>query len=543
MFARLPFPVFKTSLPQPSPADRVRWFRIGLIPTGMPFLGRNRPVLDALKLLWTVLAIWYEYVVFTYSVRQCSWPDSDIQARTDAKPTHVLLVADPQILDHRSYPDRSPFLTYISQLLVDLNLRKSWRAALRTRPDAVIFLGDMMDGGRFAMSDDEYESYFRRFKSIFSLNSRVPQYFIPGNHDTGLGISEEFSEKAGARFKSHFGPLNSRHTIANHTFILLDAPGLVDESTRHGKYDGNSVGGGPLELVQSFAKSRNEDPVILFTHIPLSRPDWSSCGPNRERGTIRSGNGFGYQNTLGKPESAYLLQTLRPSVIFSGDDHDYCEYTHSYTSSGKAIQVREVTVKSLSMAMGIRKPGFQLLSLVPSESVLGTDSHANSLCLLPDQLGIYLSLYIPLLLFSLLIICVANIYRVRSPRHSKRKSTSQNSPSYVPLSTALRSRSDAGESSDWLNYPDTDTLPPPTAAPTKASRQIYSRTFVMLGRRRRITISHESLALLGNTIFSCCGNGVPKSRGFVTGFLCDIRDVAVFPLGIFAAVAWWVFIF
>ncbi|KAF7376265.1 hypothetical protein MSAN_00041800 [Mycena sanguinolenta] len=202
------------------------------------------------------------------------------------------------------------------------------------------------------------------------------------------------------------------------------------------------------------------------------------------------------------------------------------------------------------MAMGIRKPGFQLLSLVPPQSVLGnSSSHADELCLLPDQLGIYLSLYIPLLLFSLLVICVANIYRVRT-RHSKRQSTSAspNSPSYVPLSTALRSRSDSGrptESSDWLNYPDADadTLPPPTAAPTKASRPTYSWTFVMLGRRRRITISHESLALLGNTIFSCCGNGVPKSRGLVTGFLCDVRDVAVFPLGIFAAVAWWVFIF
>lgn len=89
--------------------------------------------------------------------------------------------------------------------MVDLNLRKNWRAALLKRPDAVVFLGDMMDGGRFSMSDDEYvladvtsnpscaslisqfryESYYRRFKSIFRLDSGIPQYFIPGNHDTG----------------------------------------------------------------------------------------------------------------------------------------------------------------------------------------------------------------------------------------------------------------------------------------------------------------------------------------------------------------------
>ncbi|KAF7361777.1 Metallo-dependent phosphatase [Mycena venus] len=394
----------------------------------MPFLGRNRPVLDGLKLLWTVLALWYEHATFIYSVHRCSWPDSEIQARTDAsvqKPTHVLLVADPQILDHRSYPDRSPLLTYISQLLVDLNLRKSWRAALRMRPDVVVFLGDMMDGGRFAMSDAEYERYFRRFKSIFPLDAGIPEFFIAGNHDTGLGISDNFSEQAGARYQSHFGPLNSRDTIANHTIILLDAPGLVDEdSQRHSNYDGKSVPGGPIELVQSFAKSQDENPVILFTHIPLLRPDGSSCGPNRERGTIRRGAGFGYQNTLGKSASEFLLQTLRPSVIFSGDDHDYCDYTHSYTIDGKTRHAREVTVKSLSMAMGIRKPGFQLLSLVDPHSVPGSASHADSLCLLPDQLGIYLSTYIPLLVLSLLTLCVLNIYRVCSPRQGKRRSSS-----------------------------------------------------------------------------------------------------------------------
>ncbi|KAJ7783320.1 Metallo-dependent phosphatase-like protein [Mycena metata] len=501
----------------------------------MPFLNRTRPVLDGLKLVWTGLAIWFEYLVFIYSVRKCSWPDSDIQARTDSsfpQPTHVLLVADPQILDHRSYPDRAPFLTWISQLLVDLNLRKSWRAALRTRPDIVIFLGDMMDGGRFTMTDGEYERYYRRFKSIFPLNSDVPEYFIPGNHDTGLGISDQFSEQAGARYTSHFGPLNSLVTIANHTVVFLDAPGLVEEDfQRHSVYDGKSNPGGAIELVQSFAKSQDQNPVVLLTHIPLSRPDRANCGPNRERGTIRSGTGFGYQNTLGKSVSDFLLRSLQPSVIFSGDDHDYCEYTHSYDSAGKPRHAREVTVKSLSMAMGIRRPGFQLLSLVPPHSMQGSLSHADSLCLLPDQLGIYLSTYIPFLVLSLIVICVANVRRVCSPRRNRRSSNSgATSPSY-----ALRSRSDTES--------DADILPRPTSSSSKKpSRPIYSHTFVLLGRRRRITIDAETINALTRTIFVCCGNQeVPKTRGFAVGVLYDVRDVAVFPFTIFAALSWWVF--
>lgn len=81
--------------------------------------------------------------------------------------THVLLVADPQILDGLSYPDRSPWLGTLSQVVVDLNLRKSWWAIRKLlirnghnnrtneNSDAVVFLGDMMDNGRLAYDDAE----------------------------------------------------------------------------------------------------------------------------------------------------------------------------------------------------------------------------------------------------------------------------------------------------------------------------------------------------------------------------------------------------
>ena len=77
------------------------------------------------------------------------------QGASSRAPTHVLLVADPQILDHRSYPDRPPWLMSLSQFIVDLNIRKSWRATRRLHPDAVAFLGDMMDNGRVDMPDEE----------------------------------------------------------------------------------------------------------------------------------------------------------------------------------------------------------------------------------------------------------------------------------------------------------------------------------------------------------------------------------------------------
>lgn len=57
-------------------------------------------------------------------------------------------------------------------------------------------------------------------------------------------------------------------------------------------------------------------PIILFSHIPLSHPETKSCGPLREQGTIRRGVGVGYQNTIGKQTTEFLLESLRPAAVF-----------------------------------------------------------------------------------------------------------------------------------------------------------------------------------------------------------------------------------
>ena len=58
--------------------------------------------------------------------------------------------------------------------------------------------------------------------------------------------------------------------------------------------------------------------------------------------------------------------------------------------------VREVTVKSFSMAMGIRKPGFQLLSVPENDKGSTGMVPVDQLCRLPDQIGIYLDWYLTL---------------------------------------------------------------------------------------------------------------------------------------------------
>jgi hypothetical protein len=133
--------------------------------------------------------------------------------------------------------------------------------------------------------------------------------------------------------------LNQAVSVGDHTFVLLDAPGLVEEDyQRHAlgqRYDQwTPLSGGPVEFVKSIAAGiglltliryamtnicstdKGKQPMILFSHIPLSHPETKSCGRLREQGTIRRGVGPGYQNTLDKQTTEFLLESIRPLVVF-----------------------------------------------------------------------------------------------------------------------------------------------------------------------------------------------------------------------------------
>lgn len=165
-------------------------------------------------------------------------------------------------------------------------------------------------------------------------------------------------------------------------------------------------------------------PAILLTHVPLFRKAATPCGPYREhyppssneeleedeQNALKISGGYQYQNVLTQTISNNLVSKIGPNLVhvYSGDDHDYCEIAHREFSGSP----REITVKSLSWAMGVRRPGFVLTSLWnPIDPVTGrsienvTPSLQNHLCLLPDQLSvfIYYGLTLVLTLFFLLI--------------------------------------------------------------------------------------------------------------------------------------------
>ncbi|CAP79834.1 Cell division control protein [Penicillium chrysogenum] len=173
-------------------------------------------------------------------------------------------------------------------------------------------------------------------------------------------------------------------------------------------------------------------PTIILTHVPLYRKPATPCGPLRERyppasldeelaedepNSLRIAGGYQYQNVLTQTVSTELVSKAGPNVVqvYSGDDHDYCEVSHREFNGSP----NEITVKSFSWAMGVRQPGFVLTSLWnPIDPKTGKaiqdgspPTIQNHLCILPDQLGIFIY-YLTILGLSVSVLLLRSIYRV-----------------------------------------------------------------------------------------------------------------------------------
>lgn len=175
-----------------------------------------------------------------------------------------------------------------------------------------------------------------------------------------IGNIPPFSLEADTRYISHFGPRNYRRTIGNHTLVFIDAPALVEEdllrAERGYTFDSwPAVSRGPVEFVKQTASDTSLSPVVLFTHIPLSRPPDASCGRLREKGTIRQGYGFGYQNTHFNGATEYLLESLKPSLIMRFVDSLCMERAPHRTTAAMTMTTANMNTLSLRLMKRFRK--------------------------------------------------------------------------------------------------------------------------------------------------------------------------------------------
>ena len=484
------------------------------------WLGKISLTKVALVIIWVLVLWWGESLVFWRSIAKCRWENweqwvclaiviifaghcsSDYVQPSEAVPHHVILLADPQLVDPHTYPGRPFPLSTLTVRYTDLYMRRAFTALEATLdPDTALFLGDLFDGGRewgtgkdqnpdprWNRWDNKYWlGEYDRFGRIFldPWNSRARKAgctredrkfvaSLPGNHDLGIGRGIRLPVRD--RFITYFGESNRVDFIGNHTFVSVDTVSLSARGQRqsdmthhdsqqqpneeiwgipeaflsqakrrkaivvnrelctrsgrphtqllnHKVYELNDTNS-PTQQLETDPDDAPELPTVLLTHVPLYRSPGTPCGPLRERwppsqsqdrsdefsekderNAIAVREGYQYQNVLQDDISKELIDKIgNVQHVFSGDDHDYCEVVHhGFTSKGGGV--REITVKSMSWAMGVRKPGFLLVSLwnpidekgnaikTPgrlSEGNNGMATLQSRLCLLPDQLGIFI---------------------------------------------------------------------------------------------------------------------------------------------------------
>ncbi|KAF9141974.1 hypothetical protein BGX30_003665 [Mortierella sp. GBA39] len=421
-----------------------------------------------LRVVWYLTLVFGEHAVFWVMLRRCEWPakESWDQSETAVQERYrIVIIADPQLTDWYSYKQRGLAL-WLTEFYTDLFMRKSFaRLHRRLKPDMVLFLGDLLDGGRETVAEDnggvyeknkgrflnkvfdsrrtawnqeplvmdeedieeqeglrqdggEYETRSQQMdeartgditrhyrqntypaagateRAQIRQDGKSARLYVAGNHDIGFG--DTLVRQAMKRYKGDFGSVNYEIKIGNHSLIVLDT----------------------LSLSSNITSIREE-----------SRPETTSCGEAREaQQLILDRNGEQYQNMVNASLSREILRKVQPDMIFSGDDHDWCEMGHSL--DGRLTP--EVTLPTFSFAQGIKQPGFVVLSLynpqhisrnarslmqevdnatttLPANHVLeshmakvsNTTTFAYDECMLPRQMVIY-SGYSCLLLCTLL---------------------------------------------------------------------------------------------------------------------------------------------
>ncbi|GAB4841895.1 hypothetical protein Ancab_011851 [Ancistrocladus abbreviatus] len=356
--------------------------------------------------IWTASLLYGE--MFAYwlpSLSSCSWPHlhpSTSSLINDAgHPGNFVKVAvltDPQFMDKTSIHLAPKSLALeVVQFYTDLYMRRAFLSSiLPFKPDVILFLGDYFDGGPI-LSNEEWQESLSRFKHVFDLNERgrtkdMKVYYIPGNHDIGYAGHLFHNPEILERYEKEFGARNYQFKIGQIDFIAIDAQ-TVDGSLK------GSPTSRTWDFVQNVSKALGSNPRVLLTHIPLYRPDWTSCGPNRyspvinqriARSTYHSE--IVYQNYISEESSKKLLDLVQPVLILSGHDHDQCTAAHM-TANGP---VTEHTVGTISWQQGNLYPSFMLLSASRPSTLEHPNTSASEaviathLCFLPNQTFIYI---------------------------------------------------------------------------------------------------------------------------------------------------------
>jgi hypothetical protein len=208
----------------------------------------------------------------------------------------------------------------------------------------------------------------------------------------------------------------------------------------------------------------------------------------------------------------------------SGDDHDYCEYSHVVRDVDVPAHppIQEISVKSISMAMGILRPGFQMLSLHPE-----AQTHASIPCDLPSRLHTLRSIYAPLIVISVLALLVSGMTRERR------------GPRTLPRYQEPRGeRADASGSSFPMTGRGSDAGKLGTQGDSDSERESSSPLYT--GRKTAGPAWNLSMCT-SHLPQVCWSRRGTRRSGLVAGLARDVVGVAGWPVCVWIMLACWTF--
>uniref|UniRef100_A0A1I7XF25 Metallophos domain-containing protein n=1 Tax=Heterorhabditis bacteriophora TaxID=37862 RepID=A0A1I7XF25_HETBA len=137
----------------------------------------RRVLLTYYPLFLTVFVVFFnEYLIYFIKIgSSCDWPCSDSRCVNDG--LKLFFIADTHLLGKRKGH-------WLDKLRREWQMYRSYQSArILLHPDAVFFLGDIMDEGQWA-NKDLFEEYSDRFFQLFGSDDDLPQvHVLAGNHD------------------------------------------------------------------------------------------------------------------------------------------------------------------------------------------------------------------------------------------------------------------------------------------------------------------------------------------------------------------------
>uniref|UniRef100_A0A1D1XDH9 Metallophosphoesterase 1 n=1 Tax=Anthurium amnicola TaxID=1678845 RepID=A0A1D1XDH9_9ARAE len=303
----------------------------------------------------------------------------------------------------------------------------------KLKPDMLIVLGDVSAKG-FKITNSKWLSLLQQFQRMLGPFLGLPLHIVLGDRD--IGVCTNINEKSVGHIANHLPGLDSSgcgtFEISNISFVSLNAVALLcrnnnlrfsvekvieseslDLRTRAKGMEEEAVSG-QLSCFSDFCWRENvasagSGPVLLL-HFPLHRTTRSSCDgvvPRRNLWQIipethessgqldrrLAGAGpYELRHTLPPNDTEYILQALKPRIVFSAHTHQFCDHIH-------VDGTREVTVPAMSWTAR-DDPGFIFVTFGQNKVV--TVSHC-SLARESHVLLAYISIFILLIATTLVM--------------------------------------------------------------------------------------------------------------------------------------------